>query len=84
MPSYMHVNALQISCRNNNQLNFAMDAWTSPNHKAFVEFTVHFMHEETPISMLLNLVEVTKSHSGINPAAAFARVLEDFGISDTV
>ena len=66
------------------QLNFATDAWTSPNHKAFVAFTVHFAHEGTPISMLLDLVEVAMSHSGVNLAAAFVKVLEDFGISDKV
>lgn len=65
-------------------LNFATDAWTSPNHKAFVAFTVHFEHEGTPISMLLDLVEVAKSHSGVNLAEAFAKVLEDFGIQDKV
>ena len=66
------------------QLNFATDAWTSPNHKAFVAFTVHFAHEGTPFSMLLDLVEVAMSHSGVNLAATFAKVLEDFGISDKV
>ena len=66
------------------QLNFATDAWTSPNHKAFVAFTIHFAHEGTPVSMLLDLVEVAKSHSGVNLAAAFVKVLEDFGISDKV
>jgi len=34
--------------------------------------------------MLLDLVEVTKSHSGSNLATAFAKVLNDFGISDKV
>jgi hypothetical protein len=34
--------------------------------------------------MLLDLVEVAKSHSGVNLAAAFAIVLEEFGISDKV
>ena len=66
------------------QLNFATNAWTSPNHKAFVAFTVHFAHEGTPVSMLLDLVEVTKSHSGVNLAAAFVKVLEDFRITDKV
>ena len=66
------------------ELNFATDAWTSPNHKAFVAFTVHFAHEGVPVSMLLNLVEVTKSHSGVNLTEAFAKVLEDFRISDKV
>lgn len=65
-------------------MNYATDAWTSPNHKAYVAFTVHFAHEGTPISMLLDLVEVARSHSGVNLAAAFAKVLEEFGISDKV
>ena len=65
-------------------MNFATDAWTLPNHKAYVAFTVHFAHEEEPISMLLDLVEVAKSHLGENLTAAFAEVLEDFGISDKV
>jgi hypothetical protein len=35
-------------------------------------------------TMLLDIVEVAKSHSGINLAAAFAKILDDFGISDKV
>ena len=63
-------------------LNFATDAWTSPNHKAFVAFTVHMEHNGEPVSMLLDLVEVAKSHSGKNLAEAFEKVLKDFGVSD--
>ena len=65
-------------------LNFAMDAWTSPNHKAFVAFTVHMEHEGEPVSMLLDLVEVVKLHSGKNLVEAFEKVLKDFRISDKV
>jgi hypothetical protein len=65
-------------------LNFATDAWTSLNHKAYVTFTIHFEHEGVPISMLLDLVEVAKSHSGVNLANAFATVLKEFGIEDKV
>jgi len=36
------------------------------------------------MSMLLDLVEVAKSYSSENLAAAFAEVLEEFGISDKV
>jgi hypothetical protein len=45
-------------------LSFATDAWTSPNHKALVAITVHFKHEGIPISLLLDIVEVARSHSG--------------------
>ena len=65
-------------------MNFATDAWTSPNHKAYVAFTVHFKHEGIPLSMLLDLVEVAKLHSGVNLAEAFVKVLEEFGIEDKV
>jgi hypothetical protein len=34
--------------------------------------------------MLLDIVEVARSHSGLNLAAAFAKILDDFGISDKV
>ena len=43
---------------------------------------VHMEHKGKPVSMLLNLVEVVKSHSGKNLAEAFEKVLKDFGISD--
>jgi hypothetical protein len=58
--------------------------WTSPNHKAYVAVTVHFEHNREPICLLLDLVEVAKSHSGVNLAAAFAKVLNDFGIAHKV
>jgi len=34
--------------------------------------------------MLLDLVEVAQSHSSINLAEAFAKVLQEFGIEDKV
>lgn len=34
--------------------------------------------------MLLDIVEVAKSHTGVNLATAFAKILEDYGISDKV
>lgn len=65
-------------------MSFATDAWTSPNQRAFVAITVHFEHKGEPISMLLDIVEVAKSHTGENLAAAFAHIMEDYGISDKV
>ena len=66
------------------RLNFTTDAWTSPNQRAYVAITVHLEHKGEPISMLLDIVEVAKSHTGINLAAAFAKILEDYGISNKV
>ena len=55
-------------------LNFATDAWTSPNSKPFVVVTVHFEYDGTPILLLLDIVEVTELHSGVNLAVAFAKI----------
>jgi hypothetical protein len=32
--------------------------------------------------VFLDIVEVAKSHTGVNLATAFARILEDYGISE--
>jgi hypothetical protein len=56
----------------------------SPNHKAYVAVSVHLAQGGVAVSMLLNIIEVAKSHSGLNLAAAFAKILEDFGISNKV
>jgi hypothetical protein len=39
-------------------LNFAMDAWTSPNHCAFIAWTVHLEHQDNMLAFLLDVVEV--------------------------
>ncbi len=65
-------------------LSFATDAWTSPNHRAYVAITVHLEQKGVPVCLLLDVVEVACSHTGINLATAFAEVLEDFGIGDKV
>jgi hypothetical protein len=65
-------------------LSFATDAWTLPNHKAYMALMVHFENDGAPVAMLLDLVEVAKSHSGLNLAGAFATVLDKFGITEKV
>ena len=65
-------------------LNFVIDAWTSPNHKAYMAVTVHLENGGVPVAMLLDIVELACSYSGINLAAAFAKILEDFGIGNKV
>ncbi|KAG1745709.1 hypothetical protein EDB19DRAFT_1578893, partial [Suillus lakei] len=42
------------------ELNFATDAWTSPNHKAFVAVFVHLEHQGKPLAMVLDVVEVAQ------------------------
>ncbi|RDX40001.1 hypothetical protein OH76DRAFT_1301479, partial [Lentinus brumalis] len=45
-------------------LNFTFDAWTSPNHKALLAFAVHLHHEGTPLTFILDVIEVSESHTG--------------------
>jgi hypothetical protein len=42
------------------KLSFGTDAWTSPNHKAFIGATVHFEQSGEPTSFVLDMVEVAK------------------------
>ncbi|RDX45200.1 hypothetical protein OH76DRAFT_1304481, partial [Lentinus brumalis] len=53
------------------RLHFATDAWTSPNHRPFVAFTVHLELDGSALKILLDVVELAKSHSGINLAETF-------------
>jgi hypothetical protein len=46
--------------------------------------TVHFEHKGHPMAMILDLVEVPRSHSGENLAKAFVEVLRAFGVKDKV
>jgi hypothetical protein len=77
-------NNSMLSQDHDGALNFATDAWTSPNHKAYVAVTVHFAKDGELVSMLLDLIEAAQSHSGLNLATMFAKILEDFGISGKV
>jgi len=49
-----------------------------------ITVTVAFEFNGVQLTMLLDIIEVAKSHSGINLAAAFVKILDDFGISDKV
>ena len=68
----------------NGKINFATDAWTSPNHRAFVAITVHIEHDGKPLAFLLDIVEVPKSHTGVNLVISFTEVLKAYGIQDKV
>ncbi|KAG2028835.1 hypothetical protein BDR03DRAFT_882586 [Suillus americanus] len=66
------------------KINFTTDGWSSPNHRALVAFSAHFEHEGEPLSIPLDVVEVGKSHTGEELAETFAKMLEEFGISEKV
>ncbi|KAF8523881.1 hypothetical protein BU17DRAFT_43399, partial [Hysterangium stoloniferum] len=42
------------------KISFTTDAWMSPNHKAFVVFSVHFEHNGVLLSMPLYIIEVVR------------------------
>ncbi|KAJ7144097.1 hypothetical protein C8R44DRAFT_537739, partial [Mycena epipterygia] len=53
------------------RLSFGTDAWTSPNHRAFVAWTVHLHHEGELVSFPLDVFEVPESHTGETLAREF-------------
>jgi hypothetical protein len=65
-------------------LNFATDAWTSPNGRAFVAVTAHYETNGIPSMLLLNIMECVCSHTRSNLASTFEKILKEFGISDKV
>jgi hypothetical protein len=42
------------------RLHFATDAWTSPNHRAFLGWTVHLEYKGEMLSFLLDIVELAE------------------------
>ncbi|KAG1734951.1 uncharacterized protein EDB91DRAFT_1056620, partial [Suillus paluster] len=52
----------KLLCDHPGRLHFAMDAWTSPNHRAFVAWTVHLECEGKMFPFLLDIIEVAKVH----------------------
>ncbi|KAJ6486569.1 hypothetical protein DFH09DRAFT_948816, partial [Mycena vulgaris] len=58
------------------KLSFTNDAWTSPNHRAFVAWTVHLQHDGKPLSFLLDIFEVpTVCSSPHSPKYTLNRIL---------
>ena len=74
----------QILQDNDGRLSFATNGWTSLNYKAYVAISIHFMKDGVPYSLLLDIIELAKSHSGLNLAKAFADVLKEFRFEDKV
>jgi hypothetical protein len=41
-------------------INFATDAWTSPNHYAYITVTAHFQHQGQPMAIVLDVIKVAQ------------------------
>lgn len=65
-------------------IHIATDAWTSPNDRPYVAFTIHLLRKGKAASMILDIVEVKKRHTGVNLAEVTVNVLREFGIQDKV
>jgi hypothetical protein len=74
----------QMAKEYDSHLNFVTNAWTSPNGKAFIALTVHFEENGTPTCNLLDILELTQSHSEQNLATVIVNILDNFRISDKV
>ncbi|PIL26839.1 hypothetical protein GSI_11103 [Ganoderma sinense ZZ0214-1] len=62
------------------KLNFATDAWMTPNHRVLVAVMVHFKWQGKGMCLPLDVVEVPVSHMGEELVSAFADMLYKFGI----
>jgi len=52
-----------------------MDAWTSPNHQAYVLLTTHFEHNGGLVCLILDVVEVAKVSAMQNISAGWKLTL---------
>ncbi|KAF7300003.1 hypothetical protein MKEN_01322600 [Mycena kentingensis (nom. inval.)] len=60
------------------------DAWTAPNHRAYVAVAGSWEENGQKVECLLDFIEVPKSHDGKNLAAVLDQVADDFGVSDRI
>ncbi|KAG6804729.1 hypothetical protein H0H92_002843, partial [Tricholoma furcatifolium] len=72
----------QLLREHEGHVHFATDAWTSPNHRAMVAWTVHLHHQGHILVFLLDVLEVPESHTGATLAAAFHRMLINHGLKN--
>lgn len=77
------------------RINFTTDAWSSPNHWAFVAFSVHLEYNGTPLIFPLDVIEVARvwrtlaievfvlnflqSHTGTELASVLQRFWQSLG-----
>ena len=45
------------------RVSFATDAWTSPNHRGFLAWTIHLEHEGRMLAFVLDIIEVPEVSS---------------------
>jgi len=63
------------------KISFTIDGWTSPNCKAFLGITAHWINRRWKMEeLLIDFVPLTGPHSGENLAVAFEKATCELGI----
>ncbi|KAG6807073.1 hypothetical protein H0H92_008924, partial [Tricholoma furcatifolium] len=73
-----------ILWKHEGHVHFATDAWTLPNHRAMVAWTVHLHHEGNILVFLLDILEVPESHTGVTLVTAFHQMLLKHGLENKI
>ncbi|MBW0561189.1 hypothetical protein O181_100904 [Austropuccinia psidii MF-1] len=61
---------------NNTFVSFTTNTWTSPNVRAFMDATAHFLHKDFNLqSVILGLIELNRDHSGASLAQHSMEIL---------
>jgi hypothetical protein len=67
------------------KISFTMDLWTSPNNKAFVSCTAHYIDKEWNFhELLVDFGLMRGKHEGANIAEGFIDVLRKYGLMTKV
>ncbi|CAG8748884.1 5528_t:CDS:1, partial [Dentiscutata heterogama] len=66
----------------NSEISFISDIWTSPNNKAFVSATAHYIDENWAFKeTIINFGLISRRHNENNIANRFFKVLKDYKIT---
>ena len=62
-----------------------MDLWTSPNNKAFISITAHYIDENWILrESIIDFGLISEKHNGKNIANKFFEVLNDYKITSKI
>ena len=67
------------------KVSFTCDLWTSPNQKAILAVTVHWVEEKSELKeLLLDAMEMNGAHSGQNIASHIIKNFSDFDLKEKI
>lgn len=81
---YITIHLLSHVQANDSRVSYQTDAWTSPNHRAFVAFYINLERDGHPIRFLLDMREVPCSHTGAALAHDMKAMMEEYDIVEKV